>query len=143
MYNDNGRHEVISGFPVFDPTAFVDKPNLTDLEKIFNSQRLLMSACGIDSMEAWRAFYVTVFALIGEAVEAGHNFQDLTKPWKKNVEVDIEDLKEEVIDQFFFVVQESILLGMTAEEFVESYFKKSIKNFERIVEKLRKEGLVE
>jgi NTP pyrophosphatase (non-canonical NTP hydrolase) len=136
------EHEVISGFPVFDPTLFEEGED-SPLALVFNKQRTLMSACGIENMAAWQAFYVSIFALMGEAVEAGYNFQDLTKPWKRNQIADIPHLKEEVVDMLFFVVQLAILLGMNSQELLDGYLKKSDKNFERIVEKLIREGLVE
>jgi len=128
---------LVAGFPQFDPTAFEDTNEPTDLEVIFNLQRLLMSACGIEDLPPDLAFWITSDALVGEANEAAENFRDLTKPWKRNPVADIPALKEEVIDQLFFVVQAAILLGMTSEEFVALYKAKNTKNFQRIMEKLK------
>lgn len=128
---------LVAGFPVFDPVAFEEVGDPTDLQVMFNLQRLLMSACGIDAMPADLAFWITSDALVGEANEAAVNFRDLTKPWKRNAVADLPALKEEVIDQFFFVMQAAILLGMTSDDFVALYKEKNTKNFQRIMEKLK------
>lgn len=132
---------LVAGFPQFDPTSFENDEEIgspiSDLQAMFNLQRLLMSACGIENMPADLAFWITNDALIAEAQEATHNFVDQTKPWKCNAVADIPALKEEVVDQFFFVMQAAILLGMTSEEFVALYKEKSTKNFQRIMEKMK------
>lgn len=128
---------LVAGFPQFDPVAFEDVDEPTDLQVMFNLQRLLMSACGIEEMPPDLAFWITSDALVGEANEAAVNFRDQTKPWKRNAVADIPALKEEVVDQFFFVMQAAILLGMTTEEFVAIYKAKNTKNFQRIMEKMK------
>ena len=126
---------LVAGFPAFDPTDFEDVDNPNDLQVMFNLQRMLMSACGIEQLPPDIAFWITNDALIAEAQEATHNFVDLTKPWKRNATADLEALREEVVDQWFFVMQSAILLGMNSEEFVALYREKSKKNFQRIMEK--------
>ena len=51
--------------------------------------------------------------------------------------VDVEHSKEEVIDEFHFVMQKAIILGMTWEEFFTLYMKKNAVNWQRINQKLR------
>ena len=54
-------------------------------------------------------------------MEALENFKDLSKPWKRNTEADIEHVKGEVIDQLFFVLQSCVALGMDSAEVFERY----------------------
>ncbi len=128
---------VVSGFPAFDPTAFEDVVDPTELETMMNLQRLLMSACEIDKLPPDIAFWVTGTALVGEANEALENFQDLTKPWKRNTNVDLPAVQGEAIDVLFFLLQWFVLLGMTSDDILKMYKEKSIVNFERIMKKMR------
>lgn len=125
--------QLVNGFEQFDPVAFEEGE--VNLATIFNLQRLLMSACQLENLTPDVAFWVTQNALVDESMEAIENFKDLTKPWKRNTTLDMEHTREEVVDQLFFVVQSAILLGMTAEDFVERYKAKNSKNFQRILEK--------
>jgi dimeric dUTPase (all-alpha-NTP-PPase superfamily) len=129
---------VVSGFPAFDPTAFEDVVDPTELETMLNLQRMLMSACEIDKLPVDIAFWVTGTALVGEANEALENFQDLTKPWKRNTTVNLPAVQEEAIDVLFFLLQWFVLLGMTSDDILKMYKDKSTVNFQRIMEKMRK-----
>ncbi len=124
---------IVGGFEKFDPVAFEEAE--VNFATVFNLQRLLMSACQLENLSPDISFWVTQNALVDESMEAIENFKDLTKPWKRNTTLDIEHTREEVVDQLFFVVQSAILLGMTAEDFVERYKVKNSKNFQRILEK--------
>lgn len=128
---------VVSGFPAFDPTAFEDVVDPTELETMLNLQRMLMSACEIDKLPVDIAFWVTGTALAGEANEALENFQDLTKPWKRNTTVNLPAVQEEAIDVLFFLLQWFVLLGMTSDDILKMYRQKSTVNFQRIMEKMR------
>lgn len=68
-------------------------------------------------------------AIIHEAVE----LQRLTnwKWWKKPVEFDESEAKEELIDIWHFVVDASIELGMTPQHILDEYLKKSQINKDR------------
>jgi dimeric dUTPase (all-alpha-NTP-PPase superfamily) len=131
---------MIFGFPNFDPVAFEEgegAEKATDLQVVFNLQRMLMSACGVEQLPPDVAFWVTASALSAEVSEAIENFADLTKPWKRNITASIPHIKEEVVDQLFFVLQQAILLGMTSEELVRMYKEKNTANFVRIMEKTK------
>lgn len=128
---------VVSGFPAFDPTAFEDVLDPTELETMLNLQRMLMSACEIEKLPVDIAFWVTGTALVGEANEALENFQDLTKPWKRNTTVDLPAVQGEAIDVLFFLLQWFVLLGMTSDDVLRMYKEKSTVNFERIMKKMR------
>lgn len=128
---------VVSGFPVFDPTAFEDVLDPTELETMLNLQRMLMSACEIEKLPVDIAFWVTGTALVGEANEALENFQDLTKPWKRNTTVDLPAVQGEAIDVLFFLLQWFVLLGMASDDVLRMYKEKSTVNFERIMKKMR------
>jgi dimeric dUTPase (all-alpha-NTP-PPase superfamily) len=68
-------------------------------------------------------------AIIHEAVE----LQRLTnwKWWKKTVEFDESEAKEELIDIWHFVVDASMELGMTPQHILDEYLKKSKINKDR------------
>ena len=109
----------------------------SELEIMFDAQRALMEACGVQDIPADIALVVTSNALAAEVAESTEFFNDITKPWKKVLAVDVEHSKEEVIDEFHFIMQKAIILGMTWEEFFALYMKKNAVNWQRINQKLR------
>lgn len=129
--------QLVNGFDNFDPTAF--ESDTEKLATILNLQRVLMSACQVEVLNPDVAFLVTELALLDEVMEGVENFKNLSKPWKRNTELDVEATKGEVIDQLFFVIQAAILLGMTAEEIFARYKAKNSENIERIIRK--REGM--
>jgi uncharacterized protein YabN with tetrapyrrole methylase and pyrophosphatase domain len=124
---------LINGFPVFDPTDFEAAND--ELAVIFNMQRALMSACEIENLPPDVAFWVTETAAMDEILESLENFKDLTKPWKRNANLNMDAVQEEVVDQLFFLVQAAIILGMDSKKFFSLYQKKYSKNLQRIIEK--------
>lgn len=54
------------------------------------------------------------------------------KYWKTEHAVDTDRIKEELIDVFTFVVSMANAVGMTADEFIDGYFKKNKINIERL-----------
>ena len=128
---------LVSGFPEFDPSAFEGVENPTGLQVMWNLQRMLMSACQVDGLPPDIAFWVTSQALINEMGEALENFADLTKPWKRNPNADMDYVKKELIDVWFFLMQNMILVGMTSEDLERMYKEKNTENFRRIMEKMR------
>ena len=51
-------------------------------------------------------------------------------PWKshrnlKNIDINLDELREEIIDSFKFLLNLCVIWGMTAEEFESLFFKKS------------------
>ena len=128
---------LVDGFPKFDPTAFEDVENPNGLQVMWNLQRMLMSACEVEALTPDVAFWVTRQALINEMGEALENFADLTKPWKRNVNIDLDYVKKELVDVWFFLMQNMILVGMTPDELEIMYREKNTLNFKRIMEKMR------
>lgn len=124
---------LINGFPVFDPTDFEAAND--ELAVIFNMQRALMSACEIENLSPDAAFWVTQTAALDEVLESLENFKDLTKPWKRNANLNMDAVQEEVVDQLFFLVQAAIILGMNSKKLFSLYQKKYSKNLQRIIEK--------
>lgn len=124
---------LINGFQGFDPVDFED--GVDRLAFLMNKQRILMSACEVENLAPDVAFLVTQLALVDEAMEALENFKDLSKPWKRNTEADIEHVKGEVIDQLFFVLQSCVALGMDSAEVFERYNQKHTENIQRIINK--------
>lgn len=123
----------VNGFPVFDPTNFEIADDA--LAVIFNMQRALMSACEIENLPPDTAFWVTQTAALDEVLESLENFKDLTKPWKRNANLNMDAVQEEVVDQLFFLVQAAIILGMDSKKLFSLYQKKYSKNLQRIIEK--------
>ena len=70
-----------------------------------------------------------VIALADEAFEMLHLLN--WKPWKNEKELDIDALEEEAIDALHFLLQIFILLGMDAEEIIETYKRKLKENYKR------------
>lgn len=128
---------LVNGFEKFDPTAFEDVENPTGLQVMWNLQRMLMSACQVGDLPPDIAFWVTSQALINEMGEALENFADLTKPWKRNTQADMQYIKEELVDVWFFLMQNMIIVGMTPDELEIMYRAKNTENFRRIMEKMR------
>ena len=104
------------------------------LELLFEKQKELM-----DFYHAHRDWYkksslndklfIFAFALLFESVEfiAGLNW----KPWKNKTSLDIDYLKEELIDLLHFWLTLAIYMGIQPEEVVEEYIKKNKENFRR------------
>lgn len=128
---------LVNGFEKFDPTAFEESENLSGLQIMWNKQRMLMSACEVDNLPPDVAFWVTSQALINEVGEALENFADLTKPWKRNTQADMDYIKKELVDVWFFLMQNMIIVGMTPDELEKMYGEKNTENFRRIMEKMR------
>jgi len=51
--------------------------------------------------------------------------------WKKNQKNDFIHMKEELTDAFHFIVNIALAIGMTAEEFFETYMQKNKENHNR------------
>lgn len=128
---------LVNGFPSFDPTAFEERG--AEFSTLMNLQRVLMSACEVENLTPDVAFFVTQLAAMDEIMEALENYKNLSKPWKRDPDVNLEEVKGEVIDQLFFVLQSFVLLGMTTEEVIVRYRKKHGENIERIIRK--REGM--
>ena len=77
--------------------------------------------------------------MVDEVMEAVENLKNLSKPWKRNSELNLEEAKSEVIDQLFFVAQAAILLGTDASEIYSRYKEKHATDIERIIRK--REGM--
>jgi len=106
------------------------------IRRLMNLQRMLMHECGVFELPPDIALLVTATALHGETFELVKFFGDLTKPWKRQKEIYLPDVKEEAIDCLFFVLQAFVLLGMDSEEVMRTYEKKHSVNFHRIQAKL-------
>lgn len=121
----------------FEPAeSFTSGAAAHDVEKLINAQRNLMHACGVFDLPPDIALWVTVSALQMEAGELIAFFGDLTKPWKAQKAVHLPAVKEEAIDVLHFLLQVFILLGMDADEVVDTYMRKNRVNFSRIQAKL-------
>ena len=83
---------------------------------------------GKEAFKGYRIFMISS-AIIHECVELQRetNF----KWWKKQKELDISHIKEELVDIQHFLIQLAIELGMTPEELIEEYNKKLDENIER------------
>lgn len=103
------------------------------LETIFKLQKELASLIASERYPRIKEERISALAtaMIHEAVE----IQRLTnwKWWKKRMEFNETQAKEEVIDLWHFLIQMSIELGMTPEEILSEYMKKHRINKERHV----------
>lgn len=112
------------------------------LETIFQKQkelhRAIMTYSPSIGSQYWKKFLsiskeerisALCTAIIHEAVE----LQRLTnwKWWKKSIEFDENQAKEELIDIWHFVVDASIELGMTPQDILDEYLKKNQINKDR------------
>lgn len=62
------------------------------------------------------------------------------KWWKNNKEVNIANVKEELVDILHFFVSMCLKTGMTSEELYNIYINKNKENFDRQYEKSQKKG---
>jgi len=104
---------------------------LDKLEYIFEKQKELAAFIGSVRYPKSREKRVSVLstAIIHESVE----LQRLTnwKWWKKQIEFDEKEAREEIIDIWHFLVQVSIELGMTPSNILDEYQKKNQINRQR------------
>jgi dimeric dUTPase (all-alpha-NTP-PPase superfamily) len=120
--NDNNREDVLK-------TIFQKQKEL--------HQTIMMYSPPFDSQYSKKFFFlskeerlsVLCTAIIHEAVE----LQRLTnwKWWKKAVEFDEQQAKEELIDLWHFIVDASIELEMTPQDILDEYTKKNQINKDR------------
>ncbi len=108
-----------------------------DIELMLDAQRSLMQECGVQDIPNDIAFFLTIQSLIAEAGEAGIDFPNLSKPWKKELTVSLPDLQEEWIDVLHYWLQGAEILGLDANTINELYHRKNRKNFNRISQKLK------
>lgn len=105
------------------------------IQKLLALQSVLMEACGVFELPPDVAYAVTLAAQQSELAESFAWFGDLTKPWKRDLSINLEHQREEAVDKLFFLLQEFNLLGMDAADIVEGYAAKYAKNFLRIIQK--------
>ena len=122
-------------FPIEAPK--IDKVRgVTDLGIMLEAQAKLMRATGCEKVPPDLLLLLTLVNIIGEAQEALAFWTNVTKPWKDPGEIDIEHVKEELIDVLHFLLQAFVELDMTDNEVVDLYLQKNERNFERIKEKM-------
>lgn len=76
-----------------------------------------------------------VACLAVEAAEAQAHFLNATKPWKSQ-EVDFDEVDEEMIDAFHFLLSYFNLRGMSSYDVLVEYRQKNLKNYSRIQAKM-------
>ena len=103
------------------------------MKDIFENQRkLIRDVYRIDLTTASRqaeAYRVYTLAAVDELMEALHEVP--WKPWSSCTTWDRENLGEELVDAFTFLVQLCCIVGVDAEELEERYWQKSQVNVER------------
>lgn len=107
------------------------------LDLLIDGQLGLMFECGLDRIPSDLLLQLTLGNIIGEATEAGEHFGDITKPWKRDLKVDPEHIKKELIDILHFLLQGFIIMGMGGDEIFAAYNQKNRENFRRIMAKRR------
>lgn len=94
------------------------------MKEIFGRQRYLMEEVYKLNPEAMVDHYrIASLALVDEVMEALHHVP--WKPWSKRTGWDWEELQEELVDVFTFLVQLCILAGVGPEDLRKGYFEKS------------------
>lgn len=106
------------------------------LDTLMAGQRELMELMDFKRFPPDIYLFLTADNLRKEVTEATEFFGDITKPWKENFDVDLDAVREEWIDALFFWMQGAIVLGLSPEEIFFQYFRKHLKNKERIKAKL-------
>lgn len=112
------------------------------LERIFEMQRALnkeiIALRGLEDIPMDQWIKMQTLAMISELSELIDevNF----KWWKNEKPVDIDRVKEELIDILHFFLSMSLSAGMNAEELFERYLDKNRENFDRQHGRSEKEG---
>ena len=107
---------------------------MSKLQDLFEMQSKLMELLGVDSGIGYNTplFKDILICMAGETHEALAHLANSTKPWKQK-EYDIEaEVKEEVVDVLFFLLEAWLIAGWKAEELFEGYEKKYQKNIKRL-----------
>ena len=123
-----------SGFPddwAVRPLMNAEEIN-SELAEMLDSQLALMHECRADGIPNDELLYITLNNIIGEANEAAAYYGDITKPWKKNLELPLEEVQEELVDILHFLLQAFIILDMDADDIVELYRIKNRINHRRV-----------
>lgn len=92
-------------------------------------QKRLMTACGVFELSKDEQLEVSFLNIAGESIEAMGFVLDKTKPWKESV-LDIDKVKEEIIDVYHFYLQFLIVADM--------YYHVADKDFGFVVEQYGK-----
>jgi NTP pyrophosphatase (non-canonical NTP hydrolase) len=108
------------------------------LEKLFLDQETLMMEYGVHPKQValWpfgslHDFMIkVVYATIREVVEIGDELP--WKWWHRPKPIDMQRIREEIIDLLHFVLELAILAGMDSAKMVEMYSEKNAENFVRI-----------
>lgn len=125
---------IFSGFPQ-DWAEQVPAPveSLSgELDEMLDAQRHLMGECLANRIPNDTLLYITLNNIVGEANEAAAFYGDITKPWKVNMGVNLDEIQEELIDILHFLLQAFIITGMTGADIVSLYHIKNNVNFRRI-----------
>lgn len=73
-------------------------------------------------------------AIMLEGAEIVDEINTLSKPWKrKPIEDTVENIRTELIDVIFYVLEIMAMLGMTESDLVRLYEEKLNKNFHRVI----------
>ena len=121
---------------------------ISSLEELFDKQRALMTILGIDSQSGKIAnggqpSTEELGAAIGITVESAEILEQIEKAnrvWKNFDGSLFDNVKEELTDVLFFVLELAILLNLTGEQLAESYNAKYKKNLLRVLEATAKKG---
>ncbi len=109
------------------------KPQIDKLEALFDLQGTLddyikeKRNLDFTNTEEWVQRLCT--AIITEACEL--NDSTSWKWWKNKKEIDWDNVKEEIIDLWHFLISISIKVGLTPEDIINQYINKNIENYNR------------
>lgn len=120
----------------------------SDLDRLLTKQRELMHLLGIDHLSGTltindKPSISEMGAAIGITVEAAEILEAMDKAnrvWKINQEPTVNQVKEELIDVLFFVLELSVLLDLSGEDLIRLYQEKYNRNLERLARAKSKEA---
>ena len=116
-----------------------DTNNVADvgeLQAMLEWQRRLSTTLGVHTMPTDEAIQQMVACLSVEASEAFAHFLTKTKPWKPQ-DVDMNLVKEEMIDVLHFLLAFFNLVGMDSGDITEAYREKNLYNYTRVSQKMQ------
>lgn len=104
----------------------------SELAEMLDLQLGFRHQCRADGIPNDEFLYITLNNIIGEANESAAYYGSITKPWKKNLELPLEEVQEELVDILHFLLQAFIILDMDADDIVELYRIKNRINHRRV-----------
>jgi len=122
------EQEILNKLNNYKNNKNIDKLEaLLDLQNTFDQYIKEKRNLNYDNIEAWIQKLCT--AIITEACELNDTCN--WKWWKNRKDIDWNNVKEEIIDLWHFLMSISIKVGLTADDILNKYIEKNIENYKR------------